>query len=214
MKGVDRLREVPTRRCRSLLVGLLLLATACAGDDDDGPTATVPTEVPTSSTTAVADVSTIPPVIDEAYLNRVLEALDAADGMATRIIVERKDLVPEAAQILNAIYSDEEFKDQVDVWLTDLGNDPQLASIKSNPGDRRTTVQRIIHSSPSCVWMAVRRDYSATATRPPAPRTEYIALRPLDRSNDPRRLNPTAWMIAVAGFNEDGSEPGNQCAES
>jgi hypothetical protein len=160
----------------------------------------------------VPNVNEIPAVIEAAYLNRVLEALDEVDGKATRIIVEHKELMPEAAELLHAIYDDLEFNDQVDVWLTDLTQDPELKSIKPNPGNRKTTVERIIAASPSCVWMAVKRDHAETATRPGLPRTIYLGLRPLDKANDRKGLNPTAWMIVEDGFNEDGSEPGNPCA--
>ena len=190
----------------------MLLTSVCAGDEStDEPGATVPTEAPTSSTTAVADVSTIPPVIDEAYLNRVLEALDAVDGMATRIIVEKKDLVPEAAQLLAAIYDDEEFKDQTNAWLTLLDREPQLQSIRPSPGNRKTTINRIISESSSCVWLATKRDYSALATEPAGPYAEYMALRPLDPAKDPKNLNPTAWSIYESGSNPDGSEPPDPC---
>lgn len=95
--------------------------------------------------------------------------------------------------------------------LSALADDPELSSVKPNPGARTSSVERIITASPACVWMAVRRDHSASSVNPVPPRTEFIALRPLDESNDPDRHNPTAWMIAAEGFNADGSEPGNQC---
>ncbi len=198
------------QRLRTLAVAALLLASTCSGGEDEAdPGATVPTEVTTSTT--VIDVSTIPAVIDEAYLNRVLEALDAVDGMATKIIVERKALVPDATGLLAAIYDGEEFTDQTNAWLIGLQQDPNLVSIKPQPGNRKTTVERIISASQGCVWLAVRRDYSGTASNPPAPQTEYVALRPLDKTKDRKGLNPTAWIITEDGFNEDGSAPRNPC---
>ncbi|MDP9071259.1 MAG: hypothetical protein M3N68_08225 [Actinomycetota bacterium] len=199
------------QRLRTLAVAALLLGSTCSGGEDEAdPGATVPTEVTTSTT--VIDVSTIPAVIDEAYLNRVLEALDAVDGMATKIIVERKRFPPDAAALLHSIYDDEEFQDQVEIWAKTLASNPELSSFNPNPGNRRTIVQRIISRSSDCVWMAVSRDYSAAARDAPAARTEYIALRPTNHARDPKRLNPTAWIITFDGFNEDGSEPAGQCA--
>lgn len=213
MKGIDTLRPCAARPCSSWRHSLS--ATGCSGGGD-GPSAdpTVPTAASTTSTSAVPDVSTISAVIDAPYLNRVLAALDEVDGMATRVIVANKDLVPEAAEILNSIYADEEFTEQADVWLNTLDQDPDLRSIKASPGRRTTQVERIISASASCAWMAVSRDYSGTATQPKGPHTEYVALRPLDESNDPKNRNPTAWMIAGEGYDEDGSEPANQCARS
>lgn len=189
----------------------------CTGGGATPADPTVPTAASTTATTTsttTVGIATIPAVIDEPYLNRVLAALDEVDGMATRVIVAHKELVPEAAEILNAIYSDHEFTEQVDVWLNTLGRDPQLSGIRSDPGPRQTTVERLIVSSPRCVWLAVRRDYSATAAASTRASTEYVSLRPKGASNDPTHRNPTAWMIHVDGFNEDGSEPENQCAGS
>lgn len=195
-----------------LLVAMLSLA-ACTGSTGSSAETTVPTAVRTTSTSAAPDVSTIPETIDEAYLNAVLAALDEVDGEATRIIVATKRFPPEAADLLNSIYSDERFQIQADAWFEALGKDPQLRSIKAQPGNRKTLVRRILSASRKCVWMAVERDHSASSVTPSGPRTEYIALRPLDKSNDRAGHNSTAWMITADGFNEDGSEPGNGCDE-
>lgn len=194
------------------LAAAVVLA-GCSGEGEGNVSPTVPSSVSTTSTTAVPDVSVIPEVINEAYLNAVLAALDAVNGEAVRIIVATKRFPPDAADHLNAIYSDEEFQIQAEAWLTALAKDRQLSSIKPDPGNRKTTVRRIISASRECVWSEVERDHSGSSTMPVTPRPQYVALRPLDRSNDPRKLNPTAWMIAVEGFNQDGSEPGNQCED-
>lgn len=201
-------------RGRVLLLVAMLSLSACTDSNDGTADPTVPTAAGTTATSATPDVSVIPQSIDEAYLNAVLAALDEVDGEATRIIVATKRFPPEAANLLNAIYSDERFQVQADAWFEALGEDPELGSIKAEPGNRRTEVQRIITASHSCVWMAVERDHSASSVTQSPPRTEYIALRPLDESNDRAGQNPTAWMITADGFNEDGSEPGNQCDAS
>lgn len=197
-------------RCRAGLVVAALLASSACSDGGDSSVAepTVPTAAPSSSTSsAVADIATIPEVIDEPYLNRVLAALDEVDGKATRVIVQHKDLVPEAAEILNSIYSDEEFTRQADVWLAALDQDPDLTSGSPEVIGRTSAVDRIIGSSAKCVWLAVNRAYPQTGPHPARNQTEYVALQPLDRSNDPKRHNPTAWMIIADGFREDGAEP-------
>ena len=152
--------------------------------------------------------------VDEAYLNAVLAALDEVDGQAIRMIYATKRFTPEAADLVNAIYSDEETDRRANGWVSALVEDPELRSIRPDPGNRRSTVSRIITSSPACVWMAVERDHALDSVDPEPPRTEYVALRPLDRSNDPKGKNPTAWMITSDGFNPDGVEPGNQCEGS
>ncbi|MGI8685582.1 MAG: hypothetical protein ACR2MO_10935 [Acidimicrobiales bacterium] len=159
-------------------------------------------------------MSTIPQKIDEAYLNAVLAALDEVDGQAVRLIYATKQFTPEAADLVNAIYSDEETNRRANGWFSALAEDHELRSIKPNPGNRKTTVSRLITTMPACVWMAVERDHALDSVDPGPPRIEYVALRPLDRSNDPKGRNPTAWMITSDGFNPDGSEPGNQCEGS
>jgi len=152
--------------------------------------------------------------VDEAYLNAVLAALDEVDGQATRLIYAGKRFTPEAADLLNAVYSDEETDRHANAWLSGLAADPELRSIKPDPGNRKTTVSRIIAATPACVWMAVERDHTSDSVDPEPPRLEYVALRPLDRSNDPKGRNPTAWMITFDAFSSDGSEPRNRCADS
>ncbi len=199
----------------ALLVAVILALAACSGSGDNSADPTVPTAASTSSTTARAiDVSIIPEKIDEAYLNAVLAALDEVDGQATRIIVATKRFPPEAADLLNAIYSDEAFEDESEVWFRSIADDPELKGIKPRPGNRKSQVHRIIAAAPNCVWLAVKRDHSQVNFDPGPERTEYLALQPLDRANDPRARNPTAWMITVDGFREDGREPSNPCPGS
>ena len=207
----ERQRYGTAVRTRAAVVMASLVVAGCRASEGLPPEATVPTAPSTSSTTAPIDVSVIPPVINEPYLNAVLAALDEVDGEAGRIIVAEKRFTPEAADLLNAIYSDERFQVQAQVILSALSEDPALSSVKPNPGARTTSVERIISASPTCVWMAVKRDHSASSVHPLQPRTEFIALRPLDQSNDPQDHNRTAWMITAEGFNADGSEPASQC---
>jgi hypothetical protein len=67
-----------------VLTALALLLGACGGGDDDEalpppPSIAEPTTVP-------ADPYAVPAVIDAAYVNRVLEGLDAAVGDVVRIV--------------------------------------------------------------------------------------------------------------------------------
>lgn len=202
---------VPAVRRAAAVFAATLSVVGCRPSEGTPPEATVPTAPSTSSTTAPIDVSIVPPVIDVPYLDAVLAALDEVDGEAGRMIVAEKRFTPEAAVLLNSIYSDDRFQVQAEAILSALAQDPTLSSVKPDPGPRRSKVERIITASPSCVWLAVLRDHAASSVNPAPPRTEFVALRPLDHSNDPERHNPTAWMIDTEGFNADGSEPGNPC---
>lgn len=188
-----------------------LVVAGCRASEGSPPEATVPTAPSTSSTTAPIDVSVIPPVIDEPYLNAVLAALDEVNGDVTGMIHAQKRFTPEAANLLNAIYSDDQTDRQSALWLDLLSSDPQLTKMVPNPSGRTTTVDRLITATPACVWMAVRRDYSQVAVDATPGPLEYLALRPLDRSNDPNGRNRTAWMITADGYRADEAEPENPC---
>ena len=200
-------------RVPALLVAVSLGLTACSGNGDSTADPTVPTTASPSSTSAkpAIDISVIPEKIDEAYLNAVLAALDEVDGQATRIIVATKRFPPEAADLLNSIYSDEEFDRQAELWFASIGHDPQLKGIRPDPDRRKTAVERIIAASPQCIWLAIRRDYSAVNFDPGPGETEYLALEPLDRSNDPKQSNKTPWMITYDGKLRDGMQPKTPC---
>jgi hypothetical protein len=189
------------------LLGIALAA--CGGGGDDQPTsrATVPDR---PATTVAADPYAVPATIDAAYLNRVFLALEEIDGQATRLILENKAYVPEAALRLNAIYGKEEFDAQTNLWV-DLINQG-LTGFKSPAGNRRTITERVLTATPQCVYAAVVRDYSAISQSPPPNSVEYVALRPLDHSRDSKRLNPTPWMIVKEGYRSDGSVPPDPCS--
>ena len=196
-------------RSAAILLGLLALAGlgACGGNDTPSSAgATVPKA--TSSTTP-ADPYAIPPTIDAAYLNKVFAALERVDGDATRLILQSKTLPPEAARRLRAIYDEEEFKAQVDLWL-DLITKKELGRSKPNPGDRVTTVRQVLRGGGDCTYVAVARDYSQIIGDP-APTAEYVGLKPSDATRDPADLNPTPWMIFFDGSNRDGSAPPDPC---
>lgn len=205
------------RILRLVTVVAFVASGACKGAGGDTPDPTVPTAPSTTATTttAVPDIATIPAVIDEAYLNRVLAALDEVRASGVRIIQEAKGFPPQAAELLNSIYSDDWFnKGVVSAWLDQLAKDPDLKGLKRPVGVRHTKVTRMIAISPSCVWLAVNRDYSETDVAPPPPKTEYVALKPLDTKVDPHHHNPTAWMIITDGYRTDGTEPDNPCPSS
>ena len=198
------------RTVATVVIAALAFA-GCEKSEGAPPEPTVPTAPSTTSTTAPIDVSVIPPVIDEPYLTAVLAALDEVDSEATRMIHAAKNITPAAADYLNAIYSDDEFTRQADRWYDSLAEDVELKGIRPSPGNRVTEVERIIDARPDCVWLAVKRDYSAVNFDAGVDIVEYVALQPLDRSNDRRGVNRTSWMITTDGFRHDGTEPSNPC---
>jgi hypothetical protein len=196
---------------RIILLGLIasVVAGACGGKGPPAATqATVPQSAP--STTA-ADPYAVPATIDAAYLNRVFAALEHVDGDATRLILESRTFPPDAAKRLQAIYAVDEFHNQTNLWLDLISGG--LTGFRQPAGERLTSVHNIISLKADCIYAAVIRDYSQLSTTAAAPATEYIELRPAAPNSDPFSLNPTPWQIAAEGYNRDGSQPSDPCAE-
>jgi hypothetical protein len=140
----------------------------------------------------------------------VLAALNEVDGQVTRLIVQKKQLVLEASSFLRAIYDDDELQEQTEGWLRTIQRG--LKNIKPEAGNRRQTVVRIVSASPSCVFLHVEEDLSATAVNSSPPHRSFVQLVPLDPKRRQLGINPTAWMIHLEGETPDGSEPDDVCA--
>ncbi|MEA2716021.1 MAG: hypothetical protein QOI99_338 [Actinomycetota bacterium] len=184
-----------------------LVMGACGGDKEPlGPTATVPQATTTTNPYA------IPPVIDEAYVNRVLAGLDHAVGDVVRLVVSSKTIPPEAIERLKAIYvDDEQFQFELQLFQADLRGG--FKAVKPSPGNRATTVLEIMSTRPDCIFARVDMDTSAVTLAPnPAFRTRWIAIVPrLAGISAPG--NETGWGVVYEGFPPDQSTPSNPCAE-
>lgn len=161
-----------------------------------GPT--VPRGDEATTTTAAADG--IPAVIDEPYLNGVLESLNRVYGDITRKRlatgrVEPEDLIP-----LRAIYNEPEFTIQADVLVKTPALPPE--EVRQPPGDRRMTVKRVVAAEKDCVALVVDYDFSALRTNPPPVKDWYVVLRPTNVNADPDNLNPTPWSFAAESSTE------------
>ena len=184
---------------------LAVALAACSPDEAAAPPgATLGTAPPVTPTT---DPYAVPPVIDAAYVNRVLEGLDAANGDVLRMVVRTKTIEPEAVDRLKALYSDKDLMQlQIDILQSDLRRG--LSGIRPDPGNQRTTVKELITSKPSCLYAKVDRDSSQVATNPnPDLRTIWISLVPRNPAKDASRYNPTPWAFRYEGFQRDLSPP-------
>ncbi len=214
MKGHDISRDVtrqggPRRgRWGAALLVLALALVACAGGGDDEE-ATPPPPI-AEPTTLPPDPYAVPPVIDAAYVNRVLEGIDAAVGEVVRIVYRTRDVPPEVIDRLKAIYSERE---TMNVLLIGLQNDMRLGfpGYRENPGNKKSSVDALLDVSPSCIFARIKRDYSQVGTNSELS-VEWIGLKPRDRGSDPGHYNPTPWMVAVEGFEADGSQPPSPCS--
>ena len=194
---------------RLAVVGVLVAAlsiSACGGKHEPlGPTATVPQGTTTTNPYAV------PAVIDEAYVNRVLEGLDQAYGEITRMIVETRTLLPEVVQRLNALYVGDSVQLQIDVFQAELLDG--LRVYKPSPGNQVSTITSLISVAPGCIFAEIHRDLSAVVVRTdPRLETQWVALIP---SADPPAatsgFNPTPWALKYDGFGQGFAQPEDPC---
>lgn len=196
---------------RSLvLVAALALATGCNGKADGGADTTLPPP-PTASTTP-ADPYAVPAVIDDAYVNRVLAALDQVDGEAVRTLVSVGQIDPRVGEILRSVYNDPQYVQELEgLTKTDLSR------LKVPPGNLTRTVSRLVEIRGNCIRAEVSIDYSQVAKSPPPRPTDEVnslTLRPTQPEADPTNLNPTPWSISDAQVLRPGQtpRPEDQCA--
>jgi len=122
---------------------------------------------------------------EEAVVNDVLAGLDGVMGDLQRILVRERQITEEVVDRLQAIYTGPELLNQIDAFRADVSNG--LAGYGAVPGNRVTTVSRLITSSAICVFAQVERDYAPISNRPdPQVRSLYVVLVPKDERDDPR----------------------------
>jgi hypothetical protein len=197
------------------VLGGVLAVVGCSDHGDDstrGPSATVRNEPATTTTTPLVPVDQVPAVIDAAYVQRVIDALDHVMGDAVRALVAAK--APDRAfyERLRAVYLDPEFERVQSSFGRSAAND--LAGFSDTPGDPVTRIGRVITAANDCIFAEVDRDLGPAYKDPPSPeeRHAFLGLGTKKPDQDPASRNPTAWMIGFDGRNADGSEPPNPCA--
>ena len=184
MKGMIR---------RALLLTLVL--GACSRGGASGPP-------PTAAPAAGAE--------ETAAIDRILAGLDGVMGDVQRILVREGRITPEVTERLRAIYVGPELLNQIDAFRADVANG--LVGMKNPPGNRVTTVSRLITVSPICIFVEVTRDYApVTQGAAPRPASLYVVLVTKSEGDDPRQINPTPWAMLYDGVQVDGSQPEDVC---
>jgi len=147
---------------------------------------------------------------DAASVNRILAGIDGVMGDLQRILVKGRAITPEVTDRLRAIYAGPELLNQIDAFKADLN--AGLLGYKPNPGNRVTTVARLITASPVCIFAQVNRDYSPLAVGLSSKPTKlYVVLIDKEAADDPKHLNPTPWTMIYDGVQADGSQPEDLC---
>ena len=190
------------------IAGLLAGSVACGASTVAGGTATIPAAV----TTTTVDPWAVPAVVDVAYLQRVMDRLDQSLGDALRELVAAKSVDPKVDQILRAIYADPELSRSEHDYAAIATSG--LANFRPVPGDPATTVQHVFSHSSDCAYFTARITLAASLVRPPpeAQTHSFVALR---RAGLPSRLlvvNPTGFVIVLAGISTSTSTPKDPCA--
>jgi hypothetical protein len=179
--------------------------TEVAGEDvgaDDPTETTEPADDATE--TADGDPYAIPEDgIDEAYVERVLNAIFAVAQEATQLALDSPNsFVPvEAERLLETVYAREYGTTQY-LALAQLTEARDIRSSLRNPvGQARTTVTEILTANHSCVAVRREADFSDVLKEASSPREDFLVLQRKTQADDPSSANPTPWVI-VAGAQE------------
>ncbi len=168
--------------------------------------------------TAVANTTTtnpyaVPPVIDIAYVNRVLAGLDAAVGDVVRFVVKTKPAPHEITLQLKPLYTDHMASLQLEGFHQDSIED--FEGYRATPGNKISKVVELVSATSTCIFAHLSRDYGPVVDVPnPDLSDQWVALVPKELARDPNSYNVTGWMYAYDGFEIDHLRPKNPCGDS
>jgi hypothetical protein len=207
----------------AVLAALALLASAACSDGgaDKGsaganptlatdPPRTNPTLATVPAPTTTTNPYAVPATIDAAYVNRVLAKFDAVLGDVTRQLIQTNTFPSEAYDRLKALYGTNQWLQlKLDAFQTDLRQG--FPNYRNSPGNKSSTVTKLLVSSRTCIFAEVRRDYSEVTVATPPQLPQWVVLKPLDQARDPRGFNGTGWAFYYDGAESDRSQPSNPC---
>jgi hypothetical protein len=141
--------------------------------------------------------------IDEAYVERVLEAIYEVNREALAVTLEAEPgLVPaEAENRLRSIYGRSYAALQYQALAEVAGSQELRASMRDPVGPLRSELLAMTDDDPRCIVIKVRDDFSAVLQEPPVEEEGYLALAPKPDDRDPEELNPTPWVVADGALN-------------
>jgi hypothetical protein len=191
------------------LVGLVVLAApGCRGDGGRGADDTLPPPPSTTSTTALS--YDVPAVIDEAYVTRVMQALDHVYGDAVRLLATTRQVNEDFLRYLVAIHNPRIYGLVQDLWVKTQAQG--FDGLAAAPADPRTRIDKLLRADRDCVLVEGDRDFTPLHRRDdPTNHSPFVALTPLRGERNPGNLNPTPWTINFYGDRPDGSLPEDAC---
>jgi len=219
------------RRTLLALGGVAMLATACGSSHRTTVPTTAPAVVPVSAstvppttvpaattttvpatTTTVPDTNVVPPKITVAYVDAVLAQLNHVYGDAVRASVKADKVTHQAVRYLQAIYNKPLGAEERRVFAETIAGGLQNA--RRMPGDPISTVQKLVYTSPSCIYVRVRTNLDPVVIHPVAPAAdEFMGLQRPAAGGDPG-ANHTPWILFFDGVTETPSNVPNQCPDA
>lgn len=165
------------------------------------PEAPVPGLVPTMPEPRFAP----PEQPDPVFLQRLVDVFDRIQNDAVVHLAARGDVDEVFRDSQRAIYTDAWLSRSLEAW------EVEKDALRPEPGQARTTVGRIVTWGPKCIVATVDTNYAAwfAIEQPPLPQ-RYIALVPRPEPV-PEDVNPTGWIMAFDGWQDDGATPAHLC---
>jgi hypothetical protein len=192
-----------------LVAGLVVVAAGgCFGRTGGRTDDTLPPPVPTTTTTAVSYA--VPAVIDQAYVAKVMAALDHVYGEAVRHLAQTRRIDDQFLKYLVAIHNPRMFGVVEGIWAETQARG--FAKLAMGPGDPQTRIDKLVRVDTGCIVIAGDRNFAPLHTEDdPTNHQPFVALTPLRADRNPDRLNPTPWTINFYGSRPDGSLPNDAC---
>lgn len=211
-----------TRRLAATLT-LLAFLPACQPPDPETPTATIAAPTPPASTsTPTAPPSpssspspspedyTVPAVIDDAYVQRVLTALYHLESEALRQMVASGDVTSETEGLIRALVRSDLAERDLDAYRE--GASEGFPGVLRPPGDQQITLHELIAAKPDCIFAQTLRDFTAVLSDPGSQNgITYVQLLLKDEGQDPFDSNPTPWIVGGSVLRADEGRPEDPC---
>jgi hypothetical protein len=210
-------------RSLALVLAAALLLTACQRGEPEVPAATLaeaitpepvdtaPSRSPSPSPSLPPVDYSIPPVIDAAYAERVLDALYAIETEAVREMMRSGAITDRATNLVRAAYVPGFADFRTSTYQDEV--DSGWPGVLPTPGDGGFSVDTVLSASAPCTFVGGRRDATQVLVAPTElPGVTYVQLVPKVEGADPEQLNPTPWMIASSLHRFDSSVPEDPCA--
>ncbi len=189
-----------------------LLASACSSSKA-GVAAARPTIATAVASTTTTDPYAVPPVIDVAYVNRVLAGLDAAVGDVVRFVVKTHPAPHDITLRLKPLYNDRALAAQLEFFHQDAAEN--YKGYRDNPDNERSATLEVISGNPQCIFARVTRDYGPVSANPSGQLSvQWVGLVPLQPDRDLNHVNVTGWSYIYDGYEVNHVPPPDPCDAS